>query len=243
MKKLLVAGLLAGVVLTGCSGDVKETGANESMVHSSVDVDYASDDETDVSDGNSEVSSYSDENTEMESTDDSNWVTVETSEDTSEVLYTEVESDTEETGQDGESDINVESAFDFDSLYLGIDPEQLPVSLTTTVLDLSDSDMVNYMSGLEDISGVDSICVSEPMMSSIPYSAVFVECYDEDLKYDIREKMMDNIDTAKWICVGAESKFSAIMDNGVFFCMSFSDTCDLLSDSIENIGGYDIEKE
>jgi len=52
-------------------------------------------------------------------------------------------------------------------------------SLATNVVDVSDNDMVSYMTGLSSNANVDAVVVSEPMMSSQAYSLVLVKAKED----------------------------------------------------------------
>ena len=64
------------------------------------------------------------------------------------------------------------SAF-MDEVYGGVAEDLLPMEVTTTELDLGDADLISYHTGLSDLSGIEGIYLSESMMSSTAYSAVY----------------------------------------------------------------------
>lgn len=70
---------------------------------------------------------------------------------------------------DKEEMVHLESAEDvaafFEEVYQAVGENNLPSSLTTTELDLSDADMISYQAGLSDASQIAGITMSEPMMS------------------------------------------------------------------------------
>ena len=117
------------------------------------------------------------------------------------------------------------SAF-FDEVYEGVAQDLLPYEIQTTELDLNDADMLEYHTGLTDMTGIAGIYLSESMMSSTAYSAVYIRTNDEGDAKEILQNLMDNINPAKWVCVSAEKQVGALFGNDIFFVMSFSDTAD-----------------
>lgn len=115
------------------------------------------------------------------------------------------------------------SAF-FDEVYGGVAQDLLPMEVTTTELDLGDADMMSYHTGLTDLNGIEGVYLSESMMSSIAYSAVYIRTTDDADAERIRQQIMDNINPAKWICVTAEQEYAVILGNDVFFVMGQQDT-------------------
>ena len=114
------------------------------------------------------------------------------------------------------------SAF-FDEVYEGVAQDLLPYEIQTTELDLNDADMLEYHTGLTDMTGIAGIYLSESMMSS---SAVYIRTNDEGDAKEILQNLMDNINPAKWVCVSAEKQVGALFGNDIFFVMSSSDTAD-----------------
>lgn len=116
------------------------------------------------------------------------------------------------------------SAF-FDEVYGGVAQDLLPMGeIMTTELDLNDADMLSYHAGLTDLTGVEGVYLSESMMSSTPYSAVYIRTTDDADAENIRQQLMDNIDPAKWICVTAEQEYAVLVGNDIFFVMGYPDT-------------------
>ncbi len=115
------------------------------------------------------------------------------------------------------------SAF-MDEVYGGVAEDLLPMEVSTTELDLGDTDMVSYHTGLSDLDGIEGIYLSESMMSSTAYSAVYIRTTDEADAEAIRQQLMDNINPAKWICVTAEQQYAVLLGNDIFFVMGHQDT-------------------
>lgn len=116
------------------------------------------------------------------------------------------------------------SAF-FDEVYGGVAEDLLPMGgAVMTELDLGDADMLSYHTGLTDLDGVAGVYLSESMIGSVPYSAVYIRTTDDADADRIRQQLMDNIDPAKWICVTAEQEYAVLLGNDVFFVMGYQDT-------------------
>ena len=111
-----------------------------------------------------------------------------------------------------------------DEVYGGVAEDLLPMEVSTTELDLGDTDMISYHTGLSDLDGIEGIYLSESMMSSTAYSAVYIRTTDEADAEAIRQQLMDNINPAKWICVTAEQQYAVLLGNDIFFVMGHQDT-------------------
>lgn len=119
------------------------------------------------------------------------------------------------------------SAF-FEEIYGTVGKDQLPMGLSTTELDINDADAISYHTGLTDLTGIDSIYLSESMVGSIAYSAVYITTNEEADAQLIRQTVFDNVNPSKWICVTAEKEIAANFGADVFFVMGSSDTVDLV---------------
>lgn len=115
------------------------------------------------------------------------------------------------------------SAF-FDEVYKGVAQDLLPMNVETTELSMEDKDMISYHTGLTVLDGIEGIYLSESMISSTAYSAVYIRTTDDADAESIRKQLMDNVNPAKWICVSAEQQYAVIVGNDIFFVMSAQDT-------------------
>lgn len=113
-----------------------------------------------------------------------------------------------------------------DELYEGVAQDLLPSEIQTNELDINDADMLEYHTGLTDTTGIAGVYLSESMMSSTAYSAVYIRTNDEGDAKAILQALMDNINPAKWVCVSAEKQVGALFGKDVFFVMSSADTVD-----------------
>lgn len=124
-----------------------------------------------------------------------------------------------------------------DEVYEGVAEDLLPSAVETNELDINDADMLEYHTGLTDLTGIEGIYLSESMMSSTAYSAVYIRTNDDGDAEAIRQQLMDNINPAKWVCVSAEKEVSAIFGNDVFFVMGAADTVDAVYKKAEEAAG------
>ncbi len=116
------------------------------------------------------------------------------------------------------------SAF-FDEVYGGVAEDLLPMGgAVLTELDLNDADMLSYHTGLTALEGIEGVYLSESMISSTPYSAIYIRTSDDADAEGIRKQLMDNINPAKWVCVSAEQQYAVLVGKDIFFVMGFSDT-------------------
>lgn len=141
--------------------------------------------------------------------------------------------------QNADSKLNVSSAEDLttlvDKIYEGV-TMQMP-SLATQEIDITDADMVQYITGLENGNELEYAVVSEPMMSSQAYSLVLVKVKNGVNATDVAKTMKDNIDTRKWICVSAEKVYATTSGDVVCLVMSNADTAKAVYDSFKTIAG------
>ena len=93
-------------------------------------------------------------------------------------------------------------------------------SLANQAIDVTDSDSVKYMTGLENGDKLQYLVVSEPMMSSQAYSLVIAKVKDGVDANAVAKEMSENIDTRKWICVSAEKLYATSSGDIVFLVMS-----------------------
>ena len=80
----------------------------------------------------------------------------------------------------------------------------LELSLVSDYIDISDENALKYNTGLTDSSKISEVCVSEPMIGSIPYSLVLVKVKNASDASDIASQMKSGIKQRKWVCVEAD---------------------------------------
>ena len=105
-----------------------------------------------------------------------------------------------------------------DTIYAG--NENLFPSLMSQAMDVTDSESVAYMTGLENGNDLEYLVVSEPMMSSQAYSLVIAKVKDGADADKLAKTMSENINMRKWICVSAEVLYATSTEDLVFLVMS-----------------------
>ena len=86
-------------------------------------------------------------------------------------------------------------------------------------VDLNDKDSYTTYLGLEDISAIKEVAVSESMIGAQAYSLVVARVNEGENANEIAEKMKNGINPRKWVCVEADDiKYTAIGDL-ICFCM------------------------
>ena len=78
---------------------------------------------------------------------------------------------------------------------------------------------LSYFTGLQSADQVTDVCVYEPMMGSQAFSLVMVRTAEGADPKAVAQEMTDNIDTRKWICVGADEKIVAGYGDTVMLIM------------------------
>lgn len=123
-----------------------------------------------------------------------------------------------------------------DKIY---EAKSIELSLVTAPVDLTNTDILKYMTGLDSADKVKEAVVSEPMIGSIPYSLVLVRVNNSADAATVAESMKSGIDTRKWVCVEADDLGVAYKDDLVFLFMIGSDYSDVVTsaDMLEAFNG------
>ena len=103
--------------------------------------------------------------------------------------------------------------------------EAYPVEIMmpqTSAIDLSDESWLSYNTGLTLEQGelVDAGVLSESMTGSQAYSLVLLRLKDAADAPAIAEAMLENIDPAKWVCVGADVQRVVAFADEVLYVMA-----------------------
>ena len=120
-------------------------------------------------------------------------------------------------------------------IYDGVTIE-MPMLMTQTV-DITDTDAVNYVTGLENANDVEYIVESAPMMTSQAYSLVLVKVKEGANIEKIAKEMNEKIDARKWICVTAEKVYTTSSENVVCLVMSNEQTAKAVYESFKTLAG------
>ena len=86
-------------------------------------------------------------------------------------------------------------------------------------VDLTDADSVKYFTGLSSAEKITDVAVYESMMGSQAFSLVLARVADANDAEAVAKEMTDNIDTRKWICVGADEKIVSGYSDTVMLIM------------------------
>lgn len=129
----------------------------------------------------------------------------------------------------------------FKSIYSKLGDE-LP-SLETTEIDVSDAATVKAYTGLQSNENVETLVVSEPLMSSQAYSAVAVRVKAGANVENMKQEMLDNINMAKWICVSASNLYITNSGNTIFMVMADNDWAKPVYDGFKEYVNNNIGKE
>ncbi len=131
-----------------------------------------------------------------------------------------------------------------DSIYKNANVE-LP-SLETNEIDMSDNDTVSTYTGSQDNSNIESIVVSEPLISSQAYSLVVMKLKNSADVEKVKQNIYDNVNMSKWICVSAEKLYITNYNNIVFYVMSDEDWAQPVYTAfktyVNNKNGSELEK-
>lgn len=222
MKKLIITVLMLSLLLASCS----DKNGNETGSDTTPDTNETTT-ETDSTlgdnDGDGNVKESDTDNTESDSDNA----------DSGETTYTAV--------------TKVENANDAIN-FIGANvyslcPDEIPMFTDSISLPLTDTDNIKFNTGLDDLSGVTDIIISESGVGSFPYSYIMVRT-DGSNTDDIQKKLGSGVDPNKWICVSAEKVASVTLDNDVVLIMGYADQVDAIMDATlkaaegvyENIG-------
>ena len=141
--------------------------------------------------------------------------------------------------------VKIESAKDMKKMFSTINSnlkEELP-SLETQEIDVSDEMQVEAYTGLKSNENVEALVVSEPMMSSQAYSAVAVKVKSNADIETLKQEMLDNIDTSKWICASASKVYVTNHDNVIFLVMADEEWAKPVYDEFKKFVNNNIGKE
>lgn len=123
--------------------------------------------------------------------------------------------------------------------------QPLKLNVISMELDLTDADAVGYNTGLESGDKLSAACVSESMMGSQAYSLVVARVKDAADAPQVAKEIYDRVNTAKWICVEADTKTAAYSGDVVMFFMvgsqfAESATVDTMLEAFKTVCGGNI---
>lgn len=122
-----------------------------------------------------------------------------------------------------------------DKIYEGMQG-QLP-SLATDIIEVSDADVINSFTGLENGEELEYLIVSQPLMSSQAYSLVLAKVKTGVDANTVAKKMCEQVNTRRWICVEAEKVNATSAGDVVCMIMTNTDTADKIYSNFKNLAG------
>ena len=115
--------------------------------------------------------------------------------------------------------------------------------LETIKVDIKNIDEVTSYTGLKTNDGIESIVVSEPLVTAQAYSVAIVRVKDNADVEKIKQEMLDNIDMRRWICVSAEQLYITNSGNVIFSVMTDKDIAKAVYDDFKKYVNNNIGKE
>ena len=115
--------------------------------------------------------------------------------------------------------------------------------LETMKVDIKNIDEVTSYTGLKTNDGIESIVVSEPLITAQAYSVAIVKVKDSADVEKIKQEMLDNIDMRRWICVSAEQLYITNSGNVIFSVMADKDVAKAVYNDFKKYVNNNIGKE
>ena len=131
---------------------------------------------------------------------------------------------------------NVEGSLEsiMEKVYADIPEDERPMMLTNTEVN---EENIEYYLGTSDIEYEEALA-SESGVGSIAHSVVLVRTKDNADIEAIKDKIEDNVDPRKWICVGVEEDDVIVENKGnliILIMVSDETTREKLETSFENL--------
>ena len=140
---------------------------------------------------------------------------------------------------------NVETPIDVNDIINTINKNNKNVlpELETLKVDIKNIDEVTSYTGLKTNDGIESIVVSEPLITAQAYSVAIVKVKDNADVEKIKQEMLDNIDMRRWICVSAEQLYITNSGNVIFSVMADKDIAKAVYNDFKKYVNNNIGKE
>lgn len=140
---------------------------------------------------------------------------------------------------------NVETPKDINDIINTINKNNKNVlpELETMKVDIKNIDEVTSYTGLKTNDGIESIVVSEPLITAQAYSVAIVKVKDNADVEKIKQEMLDNIDMRRWICVSAEQLYITNSGNVIFSVMADKDVAKAVYNDFKKYVNNNIGKE
>jgi hypothetical protein len=118
-----------------------------------------------------------------------------------------------------------------EKVYADVPEDQRPMMLGN--VEVTDENVGMYL-GTEDIEFEEALA-SESMTGSIAHSVVLVRVKKDANVEAIKEKIEDNVNPRKWICVEAEDVEVESKGNLIILIMSSESTTEKIENSFKNL--------
>ena len=140
---------------------------------------------------------------------------------------------------------NVETPKDINDIINTINKNNKNVlpELETMKVDIKNIDEVTSYTGLKTNDGIESIVVSEPLITAQAYSVAIVKVKANADVEKIKQEMLDNIDMRRWICVSAEQLYITNSGNVIFSVMADKDIAKVVYNDFKKYVNNNIGKE
>lgn len=116
-------------------------------------------------------------------------------------------------------------------------------SLQTYKISTEDITSVQTYTGLKSADNIEILIASEPLMSSQAYSlAILKVAKNADIEA-MKQEMLDNIDTRRWICVQAEKLYVTNYEDVIFLVMASDEWATPVYNEFKNLVGGKTGKE
>ncbi len=120
--------------------------------------------------------------------------------------------------------------------------DKLP-GLEIREVDITDEYAFTSTTGLKTNNNVEAVVVSEPFISSQAFSAVMVKVSKNANIEEMKQEMLNNIDTRKWICVSAQKVWVTNYGDIIFLVMSDEEWGQPVYDEFKQAVGGKVGKE
>lgn len=123
--------------------------------------------------------------------------------------------------------------------------QALKLNVGSMELDLTDGDALAYHTGLTSADKLSAACLSEPMIGSQAYSLLVARVKNAADAPQVAKELYEKVNTAKWICVEADTKTAAYSGDVVLFFMvnsQFTDsaTVDTMLEAFKTVCGGNV---
>lgn len=115
-------------------------------------------------------------------------------------------------------------------------------SLDTDEISTDDTEMVKSLTGLETTDMIDSIVVSQPMMSAQALEVAVIKTRENANINNMMDEIKNNVNMNRWICVSADKLYIASSGDVIFMVMADSDWAKNIYDEFVKYMDNNIDK-